>query len=100
MVKKKQKYPEGGGSDYPCPYCHCDDTKVIDSRFSTFYRRRRRYCTACKERFTTHEVLNTYISGLLEKEKYFDSMKEIIFEEIKQHLWKPTAPKTKERKNG
>ncbi|MCO4320226.1 transcriptional regulator NrdR [Aliidiomarina quisquiliarum] len=40
-----------------CPFCNMQDTKVIDSRLVTdgMSVRRRRECTACKERFTTFE---------------------------------------------
>lgn len=40
-----------------CPFCHHQDTKVIDSRLSTEgdQVRRRRECPACQERFTTFE---------------------------------------------
>ena len=40
-----------------CPFCHADDTKVIDSRLLAegSQVRRRRECLACTERFTTYE---------------------------------------------
>ena len=40
-----------------CPFCHADDTKVIDSRLVAegSQVRRRRECLACTERFTTYE---------------------------------------------
>jgi transcriptional repressor NrdR len=40
-----------------CPFCGAQDTKVVDSRLSGDgdQVRRRRECTSCKERFTTHE---------------------------------------------
>lgn len=40
-----------------CPYCHANDTKVIDSRLIAegAQVRRRRQCLDCKERFTTFE---------------------------------------------
>ncbi|CAL1241462.1 transcriptional regulator NrdR [Candidatus Methylocalor cossyra] len=41
-----------------CPFCGAQDTRVIDSRLSQEgdQVRRRRECTACRERFTTYEV--------------------------------------------
>ena len=41
-----------------CPFCHANDTKVIDSRLVSegTQVRRRRECTACNERFTTYEL--------------------------------------------
>ena len=40
-----------------CPFCSAHDTKVIDSRLVSegMQVRRRRECSACKERFTTFE---------------------------------------------
>lgn len=40
-----------------CPYCHADDSKVIDSRSCQdgAVTRRRRECVTCKQRFTTFE---------------------------------------------
>lgn len=41
-----------------CPFCHAEDTKVVDSRMIREGNqvRRRRECPACKERFTTYET--------------------------------------------
>ena len=41
-----------------CPFCHADDTKVIDSRLVAEggQVRRRRECVECSERFTTYEI--------------------------------------------
>lgn len=40
-----------------CPYCHCDNDRVIDTRGDGdgFAIRRRRECLACKRRYTTRE---------------------------------------------
>lgn len=40
-----------------CPYCACQDTRVIDSRDANDLAavRRRRQCIACGKRFTTYE---------------------------------------------
>jgi transcriptional repressor NrdR len=39
-----------------CPFCHHDETKVIDSRASQENAiRRRRECLSCHRRFTTYE---------------------------------------------
>lgn len=40
-----------------CPYCACQDTRVIDSRDSRDLEavRRRRQCVACGKRWTTYE---------------------------------------------
>jgi transcriptional repressor NrdR len=41
-----------------CPFCHADETKVIDSRLVAEGEqvRRRRQCGVCQERFTTFET--------------------------------------------
>ncbi|MEO0368781.1 MAG: transcriptional regulator NrdR [Pseudomonadota bacterium] len=43
-----------------CPFCHNDDTRVIDSRLTDDGEavRRRRACEACGERFSTVEEAN------------------------------------------
>ena len=40
-----------------CPYCNSDQTEVVETRVSEEGNniRRRRLCTSCKKRFTTHE---------------------------------------------
>ena len=40
-----------------CPYCECEESKVVDSRpiESGQAIRRRRECTRCSKRFTTYE---------------------------------------------
>lgn len=42
-----------------CPFCHFEETKVIDSRLVATgdQIRRRRECLSCNERFTTFEVV-------------------------------------------
>ena len=44
-----------------CPYCSCEDSKVIDSRPTDEGERirRRRECTKCGKRFTTYEIIET-----------------------------------------
>ncbi|QIQ20870.1 transcriptional regulator NrdR [Zophobihabitans entericus] len=50
-----------------CPFCHADDTKVIDSRLvgDGLQVRRRRQCTECNERFTTFEVAELIMPGVI-----------------------------------
>lgn len=39
-----------------CPFCHHDETRVIDSRANADHAiRRRRECLKCRRRFTTYE---------------------------------------------
>lgn len=44
-----------------CPYCSCEESKVINSRSADDGERirRRRECLNCGKRFTTHEVIET-----------------------------------------
>ena len=44
-----------------CPYCGCEDSKVIDPRPTDEGERirRRRECTKCGKRFTTYEIIET-----------------------------------------
>lgn len=40
-----------------CPFCGCEDSKVIDSRPCDGKIRRRRECPKCGKRFTTYEIV-------------------------------------------
>ncbi len=44
-----------------CPYCQCDEDKVVDSRASRNGKavRRRRECLECGKRYTTYEYVET-----------------------------------------
>ena len=44
-----------------CPYCGCEESKVVDSRPTDEGERirRRRECFNCQKRFTTYEVIET-----------------------------------------
>jgi transcriptional repressor NrdR len=44
-----------------CPYCQCDEDKVVDSRASRNGKavRRRRECLECSKRYTTYEYVET-----------------------------------------
>lgn len=44
-----------------CPYCGCEDSKVVDSRSTDEGERirRRRECFDCLRRFTTYEIVET-----------------------------------------
>jgi transcriptional repressor NrdR len=44
-----------------CPFCGCEEDKVVDSRSSKEGRavRRRRECLKCQKRFTTYEYVET-----------------------------------------
>ncbi|NOT13232.1 MAG: transcriptional regulator NrdR [Methylococcaceae bacterium] len=63
-----------------CPFCATQDTRVLDSRLANEgdQVRRRRECTACKERFTTYEVAELALPRIVKR----DGMRQ-PFEEIK-----------------
>lgn len=44
-----------------CPFCSCEDSKVIDSRPTDEGERirRRRECNNCSKRFTTYEIIES-----------------------------------------
>lgn len=44
-----------------CPFCHCNDSKVVDKRDNSESgtTRRRRECLQCQKRFTTYERIET-----------------------------------------
>ncbi len=52
-----------------CPFCVSMDNKVIDSRLSKdgTVVRRRRECTECKRRFTTHERVEEILPVVIKK---------------------------------
>lgn len=53
-----------------CPFCGAQDTKVIDSRLSGDgdQVRRRRECTACRERYTTYETAELTLPKLVKSD--------------------------------
>ncbi len=63
-----------------CPYCSCEDSKVIDSRPTDEGERirRRRECTKCGKRFTTYEIIETVPLIVVKKDgtrESFDRLK-------------------------
>ena len=53
-----------------CPFCHHEDTRVIDSRVSEDGSsiRRRRECEACGERFNTFEIAELKLPALVKSD--------------------------------
>ena len=51
-----------------CPECHRDDSRVIDSRTAGDAIRRRRQCSECGARFTTHERVETRTPWVIKKD--------------------------------
>lgn len=63
-----------------CPFCHSDDTKVVDSRLvvESNQVRRRRACLHCPERFTTYETPELALPYLVKRDgrrAHFDESK-------------------------
>ena len=54
-----------------CPFCGCDESKVIDSRPTDEGERirRRRECTSCQKRFTTYEIIESVPVIVVKKDK-------------------------------
>lgn len=52
-----------------CPFCHTEETKVIDSRLITegTQIRRRRECVACMERFSTFETAELLLPKIIKR---------------------------------
>lgn len=53
-----------------CPFCGCEETKVIDSRAVDENNsiRRRRQCEKCENRFTTYERLEVVTIAVIKKD--------------------------------
>jgi len=52
-----------------CPFCDASDTRVINSRLVAdgLKVRRRRECSTCNNRFTTHEILEISFPKIIKK---------------------------------
>ncbi|RZU99022.1 transcriptional regulator NrdR [Spiribacter vilamensis] len=53
-----------------CPFCHTQDTRVIDSRLASEgdQVRRRRECGGCSERFTTYECAELVLPRVVKRD--------------------------------
>lgn len=53
-----------------CPFCHADDTKVVDSRLTEdgSQVRRRRECIQCNERITTFETAELSLPRVIKRD--------------------------------
>ncbi len=52
-----------------CPFCHGEESKVIDSREFGDTIKRRRECLSCKKRFTTYERVEAKSLYVIKKDK-------------------------------
>ena len=61
-----------------CPFCHTQDTKVIDSRLACEGEqvRRRRECVQCFERFTSYEIIDLMLPRILKRDGLLESFSE------------------------
>src|SRR5687767_9179241 len=61
-----------------CPFCHHDDTRVIDSRLTDdgLSVRRRRECPQCGERFNTFEHAELKLPALIKSDGRRESFEE------------------------
>ena len=74
-----------------CPFCRCDNDRVIDTRGNDdgFSIRRRRQCLGCKRRFTTNERVVEIEMKVVKKggvREVFD--REKIRRGLQKALWK------------
>ncbi|KTC86302.1 transcriptional regulator NrdR [Legionella brunensis] len=53
-----------------CPFCHTEETKVVDSRLVAegAQVRRRRQCLLCHERFTTFETAELIMPSIIKRD--------------------------------
>jgi len=53
-----------------CPFCGCEEDKVVDSRGTKEGRaiRRRRECLACNRRYTTYEEIETVVLSVVKSD--------------------------------
>ena len=53
-----------------CPFCHAEETKVVDSRLVAdgAQVRRRRECLECHERFTTFEMAELIMPSIIKRD--------------------------------
>ncbi|MBD3362669.1 transcriptional repressor NrdR [Candidatus Dojkabacteria bacterium] len=70
-----------------CPYCHSEETRVVDKRDNseTGVTRRRRECLSCSKRFTTYERIE---SIPLNVEKRNGNVDEFNREKLKKSILK------------
>ncbi|MBN1916135.1 transcriptional repressor NrdR [Candidatus Dojkabacteria bacterium] len=70
-----------------CPYCHFEDTKVVDKRDNdeTAVTRRRRECLGCGKRFTTYERIETIHLNVVKRS---GKMEEFDREKLKRGIMK------------
>lgn len=81
-----------------CPYCHHDDTEVIETRDSEdlTVTRRRRNCQKCEKRFTTYERLETVPLTVTKKDERRETFDR---EKLRRGIWRASGKTTITAKN-
>lgn len=76
-----------------CPYCHHQDTEVIETRDSEdlTVTRRRRSCPKCEKRFTTYERVETVPLTVIKKDERRETFDR---EKLKRGIWKASGKTT------
>lgn len=72
-----------------CPYCHSQETKVVDKRdnHESGVTRRRRECLDCRKRFTTYERIENITLNVLKRS---GKIEEFDREKLKKGIFKAT----------
>lgn len=70
-----------------CPFCSCEDTKVVDKRDNneTGVTRRRRECLNCQKRFTTYERIANIVINVKKRD---GRLQEFDREKLKRGIMK------------
>ncbi len=76
-----------------CPYCHHDNTDVLETRDSEdlSVTRRRRSCTKCEKRFTTYERVETVPITVIKKDERRETFDR---EKLKRGIWRASGKTT------
>lgn len=76
-----------------CPYCHFENTEVIETRDSEDLRvtRRRRNCPKCEKRFTTYERIENVPITVIKKDQRRESFDR---EKLRRGIWRASGKTT------
>jgi transcriptional repressor NrdR len=76
-----------------CPYCHHENTDVLETRDSEdlSVTRRRRNCPKCEKRFTTYERIETVPITVIKKD---DRRETFDREKLKRGIWRASGKTT------
>lgn len=76
-----------------CPYCHHENTDVLETRDSEdlSVTRRRRNCPKCEKRFTTYERVETVPITVIKKDERRETFDR---EKLKRGIWRASGKTT------